>query len=266
MERPFKIDSEFSALIPTASADETSRLTASVQKHGILHPLIIWKEEKILLDGHTRLKLAEKFGIPHPVKHLSFDSRNDARNWLINHQLGRRNLDDKSRAYLLGKIYNEQKGDHGGDHRSKGHNVPLKNTAENVAKQHDVNPKTVKRAGEFAAAVDTLSKDEPDVKAAVLSGDAKASMGDITAAAELPVGKRKKVAKQIAAGKKPKIKAHPKRPELAELKKMDAMLGKLIRMATDVNRDLCPSQYYKDFERGLNIACTALMNWRSHAK
>ncbi len=64
----------------------------------------------------------------------------------------------------------------------------------------------------------------------------------------------------------PKLeKPHPKRPELEALKKLDTMLGVMIRSAVDVNKDLCPSQYFQEFERGMEIACQALTKWRRAA-
>ena len=50
---------------------------------------------------------------------------------------------------------------HGGDHGNqytkvaKGNNYPLPNTAQKVAKEHNVSEKTIKNDAEYARAVDT---------------------------------------------------------------------------------------------------------------
>ena len=58
------------------------------------------------------------------------------------------------RNYLLGMLYNTEKKHHGGD-RSSGQNAHLK-TAEVLARNHDVNERTVRRAGKFAEAVEEI--------------------------------------------------------------------------------------------------------------
>lgn len=271
MDSPFKIDSEFSALIPAASADEVSRLSASVERDGILHPLVVWREERILLDGHTRYKLATKLDIPHPVKNLSFASRDEARAWVINHQLGRRNISDAARNYLLGKLYNQQKQNHGGDRRSSAHNGHLKSdgkTAEEFAKEHDVGVNTVRRAGKLAEAVNTLEEEAPGVAAAVLAGEAHASMKDITEAVKQPLKKRKKAAKAIAAGKKieaelePKHKSGKQTSDPRAWQRWDELFGKVKRAADDLNKAHPHANLCRKLHADLDVAFHTAKEWR----
>lgn len=77
-------------------------------------------------------------------------------NWIIDNQLGRRNLTPEQRDYLLGKKYNrEKKAPVGFSDRdvSGGQNVQGSTTAEKLAEQYKVDEKTVRRAGQFAEAV-----------------------------------------------------------------------------------------------------------------
>ena len=46
---------------------------------------------------------------------------------------------------------------------SNGQNDLCLNTAESIAQQHGVSEKTVRRAGQYAAAIDTVTKAMPDV-------------------------------------------------------------------------------------------------------
>ncbi len=58
---------------------------------------------------------------------------------------------------LLGRLYNRQKGrreDNLKQNTSKGQNVPSVNAAEQLAQEHGVSEKTVKRAGAAADAID----------------------------------------------------------------------------------------------------------------
>lgn len=64
---------------------------------GIRDPLVVWKQEDgtmILLDGHNRMKIsAEHGGIPYRIVEKEFESRDDAKIWILQNQVGRRNID-----------------------------------------------------------------------------------------------------------------------------------------------------------------------------
>lgn len=54
---------------------------------------------------------------------------------------------------MIGRLYNEQKKSHGGDRKSSAQKEHLK-TAEKIAGEYKINQATVRRAGEFAEAID----------------------------------------------------------------------------------------------------------------
>ena len=111
------------------------------------------------------------------VRH--FDSRDDIIVFICRNQIGRRNLSPDSLSYVIGLMYNLEKKKHGGE-RGNQHTKLAKtqngtlaekvDTADRIAREVGVGKNTVKRAGQFASAVDTLSENEPSVKAAILSG------------------------------------------------------------------------------------------------
>lgn len=84
------IDSEFQSLIPALSAEEYGQLEENILHDGIRDALIVW--DGILLDGHNRYEIAQKYDLPYEVQEMSFDSRADAEIWVIKNQLGRRNI------------------------------------------------------------------------------------------------------------------------------------------------------------------------------
>lgn len=71
-------------------------------------------------------------------------------------QLGRRNLTDAQKTYLIGRQYEAQKMTVGGDRKSKAQNGLLikGDTAETIAKEHNIGRNTVKRAEKFVKGVD----------------------------------------------------------------------------------------------------------------
>lgn len=81
--------------------------------------------------------------------------------WIIEAQLGRRNVTPEQRSYLIGKRYNAEKGGRGGDRKSNHHFDGLKNhqdvtitdagTAEKLAAEFKVGKATVERNGQNQA-------------------------------------------------------------------------------------------------------------------
>lgn len=90
------VDAEFKALIPPLSPEEYAQLEENCVREGIRDPLVVWATPsgtQILVDGHNRWKIAaEHAGMHFDVVEMKFDTRADAKKWIINNQLGRRNL------------------------------------------------------------------------------------------------------------------------------------------------------------------------------
>ncbi len=95
-----KTDEEFRSLIPPLTPEERSGLEELLLKEGIRDALVVWQEKDILLDGHTRLDIAEKHGLSYKTVSVSLPSRNAAKGWIIINQFSRRNLDLPTRARL----------------------------------------------------------------------------------------------------------------------------------------------------------------------
>jgi hypothetical protein len=94
-----KIDPEFEGLLPQASDEEQELLEASILREGCNHALDVWVQENgdlVLLDGHRRLKLCLKHGVRYRVSRWYFSDRTEARNWIVDRQLLRRNLGRRS--------------------------------------------------------------------------------------------------------------------------------------------------------------------------
>lgn len=67
----------------------------------------------------------------------------------------RKNLTDEQRLLVLGRMYERQKKAHGGDRKSSAQNEHMK-TAEKIVSLAGVGQATVRRAAEFAKAVDAI--------------------------------------------------------------------------------------------------------------
>jgi len=96
------IDKEFSKLIPELSEEEYEKLEQNIIKDGCREPLSLWND--ILIDGHNRYKICQKHDIKFNTIEIKLTSRNDTKIWIINNQLGRRNLVSFQRIELVAHL------------------------------------------------------------------------------------------------------------------------------------------------------------------
>ena len=151
------IDNEFKGLIPRLTPEEYAQLEKNIIAEGCRDALVTW--QSILIDGHNRYEICQKHGIEYRVVEKEFENRDTVIDWIINNQLGRRNLTPANQSYLRGLQYQREKSKHGGDRKSeesRGQNVPLISTAQRLAEQHGVAERTIKRDAEFTEAVNTI--------------------------------------------------------------------------------------------------------------
>ena len=177
-----EIDAALAALIPPLSADELGELEASLVEHGgARDPLIVWDRGEslppILLDGHNRLAICRRLGLPFSAKGLRFGDRDQAARWMERNQLGRRNLSREAYTLLLGRLYNGAKRRVGGRPASKGDGP--ERTSEAFAREHHVDKRTVERAGAFQKAASKLG-----VERELASGRLRISAPQLVAAAK----------------------------------------------------------------------------------
>ena len=92
------IDSEFAGFIAPLSDAEHQGLEADLQCNGCLTPLVVWNG--LLVDGHNRYAICRKYDISFSVVELRVETRNEVKTWIVNNQLGRRNLNQFQRAEL----------------------------------------------------------------------------------------------------------------------------------------------------------------------
>lgn len=102
-----KIDSEFKALIPRLTNDEYKLLEQSILSEGCRDALVIW--QGILIDGHHRYEICTKHNKPFKTIEKQFEDRVGVKRWIIDNQLGRRNITPEQRNYLIGKRYELEK-------------------------------------------------------------------------------------------------------------------------------------------------------------
>ena len=195
-----KTDREFQEILSPLTQEERFNLENSLRTEGCRDALVVWKTGNILLDGHNRYSFCKKHKIDIRVEFIDLPDRKSAYNWIIDNQLGRRNVSPDMASYLRGIRFNREKQTKGGDRKSKPHNEALK-TSERLAKHFKVSKATIERDGEYAEA---LGKIGTEAKSAVLSGQSKATHKDVIAASKIEdEDERKRAIKDITSGTKP---------------------------------------------------------------
>jgi hypothetical protein len=93
------IDPELQAYIDPLLPAELEGLEASLLAEGCRDPLVVW--DGWLLDGHNRYALCTKHGLPFTtVEKTGLATKEDAMLWMIDNQLGKRNMTDFARVAL----------------------------------------------------------------------------------------------------------------------------------------------------------------------
>ena len=97
-ERSPVILPEMAELLPPLSAEQLDALEADLIKNGCYAPII--NEDMVIIDGHNRQALCEKHDLPYTMAVFSFEDLLEAKQWALDTQKGRRNLE----KWELGKI------------------------------------------------------------------------------------------------------------------------------------------------------------------
>lgn len=98
-ERTPTVRPDFSELLPPLSDEQLSLLEADILKNGCYTPVIV-NEDMVIVDGHNRASICDKHGVPYRMAVFSFEDDLEAKQWALDTQKSRRNLE----KWELGKI------------------------------------------------------------------------------------------------------------------------------------------------------------------
>lgn len=208
-----KVDKEFQEKIPPLTEAEFEQLKENILSAGeVYEPIAIWNG--VIVDGHNRWKIIlEHPEIRYRVKEMQFADRWAAFEWMYKNQLGRRNLTEKQKDYMIGKMYEARKNSVGAPkgnanaEKQNGQNVQIVSrreqqdgTAGQIGKEVGLDSRTVRRAGKFAQGVDALKAVSPEAAEKVLQGEANVTKGMIQDLPSKSEKEIKAVAKAIESG------------------------------------------------------------------
>lgn len=98
-ERTPTILPELADLLPPLSGEQSAALEKDLLQNGCYSPIIV-NEDLVVVDGHNRQRICEQHDLPYKMAVFAFDDLLEAKQWALDTQKGRRNLD----KWELGKI------------------------------------------------------------------------------------------------------------------------------------------------------------------
>ena len=189
--KELKIDPELRDLLPPLTDEEYKQLEKNIVENGFDKNFPIMEWHGFIVDGHNRYDICKKYNITdYVVGTLAYETKEEVMEWMLDIQLGRRNLSPIQRIAITEKyrpIYEKQArenlslgGRNGGlSNLSKPSQKSSK--ALSVKNKIDVRAKLAETAG---VSTDTYSKgkkildsDNEEVKTAVLSGEMSINAG-----------------------------------------------------------------------------------------
>ena len=190
-----KIDKEFKELIRPLFKNEYLQLESNLISDGCREPISVWND--FIIDGHNRYRICCEHSIPFAVEELSFSCREEVIAWICANQLGRRNLTEESRKFLIGKQYESEKiltrkrgmyqnancNEDNQELPYEEYNPAEKpqvtdtkhKTAAKIATENHISHGTVEKYSLYARAIEAIEKKVPQMARKILSGRYKIS-------------------------------------------------------------------------------------------
>jgi hypothetical protein len=183
IKQNIQILEELRDFIPPLSDEESLQLEQNILKYGCKDALLVWETTRsvaglsttedgtpayILIDGHNRYRICQANQLNFNIQLLSFSSLKEVKDYMIDLQLGRRNLTPQQASYFRGLRYNNEKTERGKydritdeglinvDDYFESKKVKV-STASKLSEEYKVSPATIRRDAEFAEGLGKLS-------------------------------------------------------------------------------------------------------------
>ena len=181
-EKKITVSRELSDYIIPLSREEFKQLEKNIITYGCRDPLTVWNKsnvQSILVDGHNRLKICTKHDIPFKIKSINFKNLDEVKVWMVENQIGRRNLTPDQLSYYRGLKYISLKRKKGGYDNVLSKGQTELTTSEILSDQYNVSESTVKRDAKFAEGLNIIGETNLKLKMGILSGSAKVNRSDV---------------------------------------------------------------------------------------
>jgi len=200
------IDEEFKLLLPKLDKVTFEGLEKNILAYGVRDPLVLWNG--ILIDGYNRHKICTTHNLPFHTISMEFPSRDAVLQWIVDNQLGRRNLNPVETSHFRGIYFNAAKRIQGTNnqhtqksenHQSDGFQNKF-STAREVGKKFNVSSATIERDGRVANALGVIADISPEANEKILSGEVPVDRSKLQRLSKAPKEEVEEVVRQINAG------------------------------------------------------------------
>ena len=264
------IDNEFRDLVRPLTPSEYKQLTDNLRRNGCQDPIVVWNG--VIIDGHNRYAICMHLKIPFAITELQFENRAEVISWICANQLGRRNLSEESRKYLIGKRYEAEKfiamnrnpsgrnqymlkeevepidesidpDDEVYDDSSITTNEAAKGsrhaTAERIGAEYHISHGTVEKYGYYSRALDAIAAKEPSLFPRILSGRYKISHRNVMELAQKDKDELKWLNRQMNRERKQKpfVPYAVSRQQISETEKPEIQLQTGIKNMPEFDPD-----------------------------
>lgn len=183
IKQNIQILEELKDFIPPLNPDEYTQLEQNIIAYGCKDAILVWETTKdkigqegsteplyLIIDGHNRYGICKKHSIAFNIQLLQFSGIKEVKDFMIETQLGRRNLTPQQASFFRGLRYNNEKAEKGKYDREehKVQNEPYATTAQKLAKEYNVSESTIKRDAAFAKG---LVKLDDSLRNQILKGE-----------------------------------------------------------------------------------------------
>lgn len=229
-----KTDPKFMNLIRPLQRKEFLQLEQNILSDGCRDPIIIWNG--VIVDGHNRYKICMRHHIPFAIVEMNFSCEAEAIAWICANQLGRRNISEATRKFLIGKQFEAEKlagaikNPNGNNQygsyvetmdvvsRERDEETPSRSkTAERIAKDNHISKGTVEKYAIYARALETLAEKDVAIVQKILSGQYKIAHKNVVELSKLSPPEIRKVERRIKKVKRPFIKYNQSRNAIHEI-------------------------------------------------
>jgi len=171
------IDSDISACQRPLNPEEFGQLKDNILADGkVLDPILVWAGKRIIVDGENRYRIAIEHKKPFVVEEVPFKDKSEVLTWVMQHQLGRRNLDGIAASIQRAKM------------------ATVQDDVKAVAEAFGVSKRQVYRDKVVASTVEEMPE---DIRDRISEGSLVASSNAVKKLGELPEGDKQKVYREL---------------------------------------------------------------------
>lgn len=226
-----KINRQFKNLIRPLQQQEYLQLEENILSDGCRDPIVTWNG--FIIDGHNRYRICTKHQIPFAVEEMDFSCQEEAIAWICANQLGRRNITEETRKFLIGKQYDSIKAaarinnptginqyslGRGADEPEKDAAASRYGAAERIARENSISHGTVEKYAIYSRAIDTIAEKDPNLVPNILSGRYKISHENVVELSKLPAEEVHKVGRRMQKRQEPFVKYNKTRETIRRAK------------------------------------------------